>query len=63
MIYIIYDTTGKILRSGTCTPEDIDIQAGPGETAMQIDNQIDINNHIVDNGVITPYTPPIDSIV
>ena len=63
MIYIIYDTTGKILRSGTCPPEDIDIQAGPGETAMQIDNQIDINNHIVVNGVITPYTPPIDSIV
>lgn len=61
MRYIIYDITGKILRSGTCPLEDVDLQAGPGETALKVDDYIDIDNHIVINGVITPYTPPIDT--
>lgn len=32
--YIVYDRTGQILRTGRCSPSLVELQAGPGESAM-----------------------------
>lgn len=35
MKYIVYDATGKILRTGQCPDRDFKAQAGPGEFVME----------------------------
>ena len=55
VFYVLYDATGNILRVGTCAPDDIQYQAGPGETVL-ITNETDIKDttHYHDgNGIVS----------
>ena len=46
MNYIVFDDTGKILRTGICPPDLIDAQAGEGEFVME--GEADDELHYID---------------
>jgi hypothetical protein len=51
MMYLVYDSAGRILRSGNCPPGDVAHQAQDGETAMAAEGRDDL--HWIDAGVVT----------
>jgi len=50
--FIVYSASGQILRTGTCAPGDVFLQARPGEFVTE-GRADDIRDRVVD-GVITP---------
>lgn len=56
--FIVYNATGKILRTGTCADTDIVLQAGDGEQVIEgVAN--DATQMVVDHEVVDrPPTPP-----
>lgn len=51
--YVVYLPNGDITRAGVCPPDDIDLQASPGELVMEgvctsTDTQYVVNGQIVD---------------
>lgn len=49
--FTVHDSTGRILRSGTCQPDMLELQALPGETAVQ-GSANDQTDHVLD-GVVS----------
>jgi hypothetical protein len=49
--FVVYDTTGRILRTGRCNPEDLQAQAGPGEFVLE-DTADDLTQKVVDGKVL-----------
>lgn len=56
MNFVVYDATGKILRTGNCPDDHMGIQAAPGQFVMQ--GQADDRLHIIQNGRIVPNPQP-----
>lgn len=55
--YSVFDsTTGQILRSGLCLPDDLDRQAGPGEWVIA--EQLDDRRFYIDTRSGTPIPLP-----
>lgn len=56
--FIVFNSTGKILRTGTCAPSDLQLQAQQGEHVLEgVANdatQMIVNNEVVDR----PEPPP-----
>jgi hypothetical protein len=57
--FSVYDATGLVLRSGTCQPDDLPLQAGPGEFALE-GRANDLLEYVV-GGVIQPR--PVMSVL
>lgn len=49
--YTIYDSAGRILRSGVCQPETLDRQAGEGEFALA-ERSSDLTYYVLDGAVV-----------
>lgn len=55
--FIVYNATGKILRTGTCADTDIVLQAGDGEQVIEgVAN--DATQMVVDHEVVDRPPPP-----
>lgn len=48
--FTVYDNTGRILRSGICQPDCLDLQAGAGEAVLNLASRDD--QHYVQDGAI-----------
>jgi hypothetical protein len=59
--YIVYNTSGEILRTGSCQPMDVGNQAGNGEFVMVGDandvTQLIVNGQVVDKPIV--INPPL----
>lgn len=55
--YIVYNSGGKIIRTGTCQDTDFYIQAKPGEHIIEGQCRDDSNYQVIDGELI--YTPKI----
>lgn len=65
--FVVYDATGRVLRSGTVPETDIEHQAGlPGETVMVVEQSVDPATSWVDltDNTVKPKTalPPFDTL-
>jgi hypothetical protein len=54
--FIVYDTNGDILRTGTCVDSDLALQAGDGE--FVIEGEADDELHTIVDGKIVDKPPP-----
>lgn len=54
--YVVHDQTGRIVLFGVCKDEDVDLQAGPGTTALQSDVGHPLTHKVV-AGAVVEYTP------
>ena len=54
--FIVYDTNGDILRTGTCVDSDLDLQAGDGE--FVIEGKADDELHTIVDGKVVDKPPP-----
>jgi hypothetical protein len=54
--YATYDTTtGRIIRSGTCQPEDLAFQAKQGQSVVELDDSSKNDaNSFISGGVVVP---------
>ena len=57
--FIVYDTSGAILRTGTCTESDFFLQAGENETV--IEGNADDATQLIVNGEVTAKSEPSDA--
>jgi len=57
--FIVYDTSGIILRTGTCTESDFSLQAGENETV--IEGNADDATQLIVNGEVTAKSEPSDA--
>jgi hypothetical protein len=57
--FIVYDTSGTILRTGTCTESDFSLQAGENETV--IEGNADDATQLIVNGEVTAKSEPSDA--
>jgi hypothetical protein len=57
--FIIHNQEGKILRTGSCPDEMLEIQAQDGEKV--IEGIADDSKHYVNNGKVTEFTPEMKS--
>lgn len=48
--YVVYDGNGRIIQSGTCTDEDLHLQARAGLFVME--GEGDSQDHYIENGVL-----------
>ena len=51
--YVVYDLEGKILRTGTCPDDMIEIQAGENEMVME--GVVDDTKHRIKDGKIVEH--------
>jgi hypothetical protein len=56
--YIIHNNDGIILRSVVCSDDEIDLNTESGETALEWDPPIEINNYWISGGVPTEFISP-----
>lgn len=50
--YVIYDTSGHIIRCGTC-PDDVSQVQNENEFQLNVDWPSDIENYVISNGQLT----------
>lgn len=59
--FYVYNTSGEILRTGSCTRQDVSLQAKAGETAVPYNGTItyisDELHHVVDGKVVNKPAP------
>lgn len=49
--FAVYDSTGAILRFGICLDDDLNLQAGGGETAIEVADSVSDESHYIAAGV------------
>lgn len=54
--FIVYDTSGNILRTGTCTESDFSLQAGENEAV--IEGNADDATQLIVNGEVSAKSEP-----
>lgn len=54
--FIVYNSAGDILRTGTCVDTDLDLQAGDGEFVLE--GEADDELHTIVNGEVVDKPPP-----
>jgi hypothetical protein len=61
--FIVYNSTGKILRTGSCKDADLDLQAQAGEFVMEVTGNVnDALQKVVDGKVVDKDPSEIDTL-